>query len=178
MVCGCPTPTGILGPIMNKTIESLKEYLKSNGCVFDFDRKKETLHFGIDGKNARWRSMACADNAGRFVMVSLIPLQAVEHRRRACSELLTRINARIGLGHFDLDFNDGELRFLTSIPLGEKDRLSHEVIEHVIRGHHTLVDDFIPAIAAVLFAATSPEKAISLNAQPTPDRAEAGFSLN
>src|SRR5437016_8708872 len=90
---------------MNKITDPLKQYLKKHECVFDFDREKETVHFGIDGSNARWRCMGCSDDAGQCVLVSLIPLQATEHRRSACAELLTRINARLGLGHFDLDFN-------------------------------------------------------------------------
>ena len=69
-----------------------------------------------------------------------------------------RINARLGLGRFDLDFESGVLRFLTSVPLGEKRELSADVIEHLIGGHHTIVDSFIPAISAVLFAGMPPDK--------------------
>ena len=131
---------------MNKIIEPLKAYLKAQDCVFEFDRKRQTLHFGINGVNVRWRSMACEDESGRFVLVSLIPLQAPEHRRSACAELIARINARLGLGRFDLDFSDGELRYVTSVPLSDHDELGVEVIAHVIRGHHALVDTFMPAI--------------------------------
>lgn len=163
---------------MNKITEALKQYLKSHECLFEFDGQKETLHFGIDGSNARWRCMGCSEDTRRFVLVSLIPLQAPEHRRLACAELVARINVRLGLGHFDLDFNDGELRFLTNVPLGEKDVLSSEIIEYVIGGHHTLVDSFIPAIAAVLFAEMRPEKAVALDAIKPSGTAEARFSLN
>jgi hypothetical protein len=163
---------------MKKITEPLKQYLKSHGCVFDFDRKMETLHFGIDGHNGRWRCMACADESGRFVLVSLIPLQAAEARHKACAELIVRINARLSLGRFDLDFNDGELRYITNVPLGEEDALSDEVIGDVIRGHHDIVDTFIPAIAAVLFASIPPEKAIAHGTKKSPESAEARFNLN
>src|SRR5436309_3197344 len=109
---------------MNKILEPLKQYLRKHECVFDFDREKQTVHFGIDGSNARWRCMGCADDGGRCVLVSLVPLAAAEYRRGACAELIARINMRLAVGHFDLDFNDGELRFLTTVPLGEKDELS------------------------------------------------------
>ena len=164
--------------IMNKITEPLKQYLKTQDCVFDFDRKKETLHFGIDGDNLRWRCMGCADESDRFVLVSLIPLQAAEHRRSACAELIVRINARLRIGRFDLDFRDGELLYLTNVPLGEKDELSQEVIGQMIRGHHALVDTFIPAIAAVLFAGIPPDKAIGMDGQTAAETAQPRFNLN
>jgi hypothetical protein len=163
---------------MNKFTEPLKQYLKKHECLFDFDRRKGALHFGIDGTNARWRCMACGDDASRFVLVSLIPLVAPEQRRSACAELLTRINVRLGLGHFDLDFSDGELRFLTSVPLGEKGELHADIIEHLIGGHHTIVDSFIPAISAVLFAAMPPDKAIEIDPQKESEPSIPRFSLN
>ena len=141
----------MLDAIMNKITEPLKQYLKTQDCGFDLDRKKETVHFGIDGGNVRWRCIGCADKSGRFVLVSWIPLQAAEHRRSACAELIVRFNARLDLRRFDMDFCDGELRYLTNVPLCEKEELSPEIIEHMIRGHHEVVDTFMPAIAAVLF---------------------------
>lgn len=163
---------------MNKITESLKQHLKTQKCAFEIDRKKEIVYFGITGDKAKWRCLGCADEAGGFVLLSLIPLMAPEPRRSACAELLVRINWRIGLGHFDMDFNDGELRFMSTVPLGEDDGLSEEVIGRVICGHQTLVDAFIPAISAVLFADVAPEKAIEQNAQKKTESPMARISLN
>jgi len=175
----CPTLYSSLVRAMNKIIESLKKHLQRQHCLFDLDRKTATIHFGMEGTNARWRAMGLGDDAGRFVLVSLIPFMASEQRRSACAELMARINFRLGLGHFDIDFKDGELRFITTVPLAGEAALAEEVIEHVIRGHHTLVDSFIPAISAVLFTGMTPEKALTLDEQqqstsPTKPR----FSLN
>lgn len=163
---------------MNKITEPLKEYLKAQDCRFEIDQKKEIVHFGIDGKNLRWRCLGCADNSGRFVLVSLVPLQAAEHQRIVCAELIVRINVRLNIGRFDLDFNDGELRYLTSVPLGEEDELSPEIIQQMIRGHHEVVDDFIPAIAAVLFAGMPPDEAIEMDQKKAPEPELPRFSLN
>ena len=113
-----------------------------------------------------------------FVLVSLIPLQAPEPRHNDCAELIVRINARLSMGRFDMDFSDGELRYLTIVPLGEKDELSDEVIGDVIRGHHSVVDTFIPAIAAVLFAGIPPDKAIQMDEQQAVEILQPRFSLN
>ena len=166
-------------PPTNKVIASFIRFLTVRELCYDLDRTKGVLHAGLEGANAKWRYMAYSDDAGRFVLVSIIPLKAPEPRRPVCAELLTRINARLGLGHFDLDFTDGEIAFRTVVPLARKSRLRQSVIEDVIRGHHLIVGNFIPTISAVLFGGLAPEKALSKEADPTtaPDSMPR-FSLN
>ena len=166
-------------PPTNKVIAAFIRFLSARELCYDLDRARGVLHAGLEGANAKWRYMACADDAGRFVLVSIIPLKAPEPKRPACAELLTRINARLGLGHFDLDFNDGEIAFRTVVPVARKSRLRQSVIEDVIRGHHIIVNDFIPPISAVLFAAQTPEKALAGEAEPDNTPAPTPrFSLN
>ena len=146
---------------MNKIIAPLVKFLESLECHYEIDRAKGVLHSGLENKNAMWRWMAQQDDEGRYVMVSLLPIKASEPRRNACAELLVRINNKVGLGHFDLDFSDGQIAFRTAIPVGEGSRLRMSVIEHVIRGHQTLVNQFFPSISAVLFAGQTPEEALA-----------------
>ena len=166
-------------PPRNKVIAAFIRFLTARELCYDLDRARGVLRAGLEGANAKWRYMACADDAGRFVLVSIIPLKAPAPKRQACAELLTRINARLGLGHFDLDFNDGEIGFRTVVPVARKSRLRQSVIEDVIRGHHIIVNDFIPSISAVLFAAQTPEKALAGEAEPDNSPAPTPrFSLN
>lgn len=146
---------------MNKIIAPLIKFLESLKCHYDIDQAKGILHSGLENKNAIWRWLALQDDEGRFAMVSLLPLKAPEMLHNACAELLVRINNKIGLGHFDLDFSDGQIAFRTAIPVGEGSRLRASVIEHVIREHHTLVNQFLPPISAVLFANQTPREAIA-----------------
>jgi len=104
---------------MNKIIVSLIDYLTSRSCRFELDEARQVLHIGMGAENARWRCFACQDDAGRFVFVSLLPFNALQARRGACSELFARINAKIGIGHFDIDFSDGELVYRTAVPVAK-----------------------------------------------------------
>jgi len=163
----------------NKVIASFIRFLAARKMCYDLDHARGVLHAGLEGTNAKWRYMTYADDAGRFVLVSIIPLKSPEPKRAACAELLTRINARLGLGHFDLDFSDGEIAFRTVVPVARKSRLRQSVIEDAIRGHHVIVNDFIPSISAVLFSGLTPEKSLSVETEPqdTPTPAPR-FSLN
>ena len=44
-------------------------------------------------------------------MISVFPLHAEEKARPAIAEFLTRANYEINLGCFDMDFEDGEIRY-------------------------------------------------------------------
>jgi hypothetical protein len=164
---------------MNKILTSLIGFLEAQSIGYDADKEAQRVRLGIEGANLRWRCLACEDDSGRFVFVSLIPIKVPEARRPACAELLCRINARVGPGHFDLDFNDGELAFRTVVPVIKKGRLSAEMIADIIQGHQVVVDCFIPAITSVVYAGQSPEKALALLDEPTESApAREQFSLN
>ena len=162
---------------MNNTIASLVDYFASRKCGYELNADKDVLQGSIDAGNACWRFMALRDDAGRFVMVSFIPLKAPEARRSACAELFARVNANLGLGHFDLDFNDGELAYRTVVPLTKKGRLKGGIIEHVLHGHQVIVDRFIPIISSVIFAGLCPENALTAE-EPPSIAPQTRFSLN
>jgi len=147
---------------MNKVLTPLAVYLNAKACCYELDQVKQVLHGGMDGVDGRWRFRAFQDNAGRFAMVSHLPLNATDSRHVACVELCARINGELGFGHFNFDFLDGELSYRTAVPLSKRSRLSTELIEDVLRAHQIIVDRFLPVISTVLFAGYSPEKAMAL----------------
>jgi len=164
---------------MKKVITPLVEFLEAQSLTYELDEEAQMVRVGIEAANVRWRCFGCEDDSGRFVFVSFVPIKAPEYRRAACAELLCRINARLGLGHFDFDFKDGEIIFRTVVPLPKRGRLSADLIGHVLEGHTVVVDQFIPAISSVLFSGMPPEKALALLEAPpecAPERQQ--FSLN
>jgi hypothetical protein len=123
---------------------------------------------GMEGENARRQWLACQDDDGRFVLVSLLPLHAPPAWRVACAELFARISAWLGLGHFELDFSDGQLGYRTSVPVPKRGRLQRDLVGQVLHAHHLAVDRFIPMISTALFAGVTPVKALGLTTEPPP----------
>ncbi len=162
---------------MDQIVASFKTYLDAQGCLYELDSGRRALHFGMDGGHARWRCTASAVEPAMLAMLSLVPLRASVHRRNACAELCLRINWTLGLGHFDLDFNDGELRYTTIVPIAEGCPLAIDLIQHVVSAHRTIVDTFVPVFASVLFSETPPEKALAAQTQRTGQN-EPRFNLN
>lgn len=162
---------------MNHLLVSLRAYLDSQDCLYEFDAGQQTLHFGMEGENVRWRCLACVREPSTLAFVSLVPLRAAPPRRGACAELCARINRQLALGHFDLDFADGELRYATLAPAPEGSGMPEEVLRHIVAAHRTLMDDFVPLFARVLFAGVPPEEALAREAEEKGARLPR-FSLN
>lgn len=157
---------GFARKAMNKVIVSVIECLDARQCRYELDEARQVLRFDMEGGNAHWQCLARQDNAGRFILASRLPLHAPPARRVACAELFARINARLGFGHFELDFSDGQLAYRTAIPIAKRGRLPRDLVGHVLQGHHVLVDQFVPAISAVLFAGVAPVKVLAPAVEP------------
>ena len=162
---------------MSEIIEEMERYLEAQECAFQVNEEKTWVSFGFDAANIRWRSVAGEDDNGRFVSLSFLPLVVPVDRRMALAELITRINYGLGLGHFILDLDDGDLRFMVTVPLGGV-ALSQEVIAEVMGAHQALVDTFLPAIGRVLFSSTPPQLALQSDGTVQLKGAGERFSLN
>jgi len=76
------------------------------------------LSMEYEGENGRWPCYAQAHgDQDRYVFYSVIPVTAPEDRRIAVAELLTRANYGMLIGNFELDLDDGEIRYKTSIDM-------------------------------------------------------------
>ncbi|MGH2410076.1 MAG: YbjN domain-containing protein, partial [Chloroflexota bacterium] len=81
-------------------------------------------------------------------------------RRLAMAEFLTRANYGLPIGNFELDFEDGEIRFKTSIDLEEVEP-NPLLVKHVIYANVIMMDRYLPGIASVAEDKASPAAAIA-----------------
>ena len=63
------------------------------------------------------------------------------------------------IGNFELDFIDGEIRYKTSIDVGN-DILTQELMKQVVYTNVMTMDTYQPAIMSVIYSDVSPEDAI------------------
>lgn len=84
-------------------------------------QEEATLRLSFRGNHGQWTCYArVRDEQKQFVFYSLCPVEAAEHQRLAIAELITRINYGIVSGNFEMDFNDGEIRYKTNIDVGDE----------------------------------------------------------
>ncbi|MBP0018071.1 MAG: hypothetical protein J7647_10995 [Cyanobacteria bacterium SBLK] len=64
------------------------------------------------------------------------------------------------LGNFELDFEDGEIRYKTSIDV-ESDRLTPALIKQIVYPNVMMMDEYLPGILAVINGDKTPREAIA-----------------
>ena len=76
----------------------------------------EGLVTGFRGDNGNWTCMAVAiEEHDQMLFYSVCPVTAPEENRSTIGEFLHRANKGLHVGNFELDYNDGEIRFKTSV---------------------------------------------------------------
>lgn len=120
-----------------------------------------TLRLAFKGESGQWICYARAlEEREQFVFYSICPVCAPTEQRPAMAEFLARANYGLIIGNFELDFDDGEIRFKTSIDV-EGDELSPALIRQVVYSNVAMMDTYLPGILAVLYGDVSPMDAIA-----------------
>jgi hypothetical protein len=95
----------------------------------------------------------------RVVTYAALPDRVPEARRVEVAELLTRANGALAIGNFELNFDDGEIRFRSGIDLGSTS-LTDELIDPLVQSCLVSIGDHALAIQAVAAGRQTPQAAI------------------
>jgi hypothetical protein len=145
---------------MNAATEKMTEVFKARDWNFELEEESQMITTGCRGDNGQWRVRAGAVTDFAFAILSRFPVDCPEPKRSACAELLTRINFAMALGCFEMDFEDGQLFFKTSIPYGEEPP-KQEHLDNLLSLNMSTMDRFLPAIMQVIYAGVAPAKALA-----------------
>lgn len=90
----------------------------------------------------------------------ICPVNIPESLRKRLCEFITIANYGLILGNFEMDMDDGELRFKTTFIYNDDDQPETEFNRHLFNALF-MMDKYFPGIMAVLFAGLEPRVAIS-----------------
>lgn len=124
----------------------------------------------VRGDNGYWACVAQAVEAQRlFLFYSASPLDVLPDRRAPVAEFVTRANYGTLLGNFELNLEDGDLRYKTSLSVQQipdetlrEDDLLHRLIRQLVYTNTAMMDRYLPGIKAVLEDDMAPAEAIAL----------------
>jgi hypothetical protein len=119
------------------------------------------LQLPFQGENGKWNCYARArSEQNQFVFYSVCPVNAPENKLLAIAEFIARANSGMIIGNFELDFNDREISYKTSIDV-EGDRLSFALIQRVVYANVMMMDKYLPGIMSVIYSNVAPVDAIA-----------------
>ena len=93
-----------------------------------------------------------------FVYDSLCLERVAANRRMAVAEYITRVNGRMLVGAFELDWEEGECRFRTSIDL-QGQPLNDALLSAVVYPNHQAMIDWLPHLMSVIAGESEAEEA-------------------
>ncbi len=145
---------------MSSLFESVIQYFEDDDWKFMEVSPGEALKMGVSGRNGEYDCYAIANEERQtFRFVSQIPIKVPENQRILMAEFLTRANYGLSIGNFEMDFDDGEIRYKTSIDV-EGDRLTPALVENLVNINVITVDRYFPGMMKVIYGGISPEEAI------------------
>ena len=148
---------------MNQIIRPLTAFLTSNAIGYDTHPDHAIVRIRMQVESVFWHCFARQDRSGRFQMVSQVPDKTSPTASSACTELLARINSRLGFGHFEINYPESRLGFRTVVPLANGNDLGDSLIEHAFQTHLAVIPEFLPSFQAVLSGKQPPAAALQEN---------------
>jgi hypothetical protein len=113
----------------------------------------------LSGPAGTWTLYAHAvEEQQLIVFYSICPLTVPDDKRPTVASFLTRVNYGLAIGNFELDFDDGEVRYKTSLAVDGQD-VNPALVRRLVRANGIAMERYLPGIAAVI-AGTPPVPAV------------------
>jgi hypothetical protein len=146
---------------MTVILDTAASFFEEDGWPFSQIGGQSIFQMGFRGDSGQWTCYAEArEEQQQFIFYSVCPVNAPEPKRPAAAEFLTRANYGLIVGNFEMDWDDGEIRYKTSIDV-EGDRLSSALIRQLVYANVLMMDVYLPGILLVLFGDISPAEVIA-----------------
>jgi hypothetical protein len=130
-------------------LAELKRVFDENGWPYSEVAGAPLLVSELSGPEGRWDFYAQAVEEKDLVLLySIAPQRVPDERRLDVSEFLTRANYGLADGNFELDFDDGEIRFKSVLHVpAELDGL---LVKRVVRLNGTALETYLPTISQLI----------------------------
>jgi hypothetical protein len=133
-----------------RILSTAKAFFRQDRWPYAKLEGRTVLQVAVGTGDHRWSGFAQADETlARFVFYSVSPWTAPEHRRVEFAEFFTRINWGMVIGNFEMDWDDGEIRYKSAIDV-TGDRISQPLVRQVVYPNVRAMGRYLPAIRAIL----------------------------
>ncbi len=152
---------------MSSLFETLRGLLDEQEWEYDVEEEDEVAAFGYEGDTTQWEVyVRTLPEEEQIVVYSVAPDVVAPERRAAAAEYVCRANFGLVVGNFELDFDDGLIRFKTGCDL-EGLELNRTMLTNLVFANLSAMDDYLPGLLAVINNDKEPAEAIEVVEGPT-----------
>lgn len=117
---------------MEKTIELIKSFFKTTDWKYKFSSKRSMFTVGINMGNVLGNLDIYINlRKNAYTVIACLNNHAEEKYFQQISEYLHRVNFGLNNGNFEMDYDDGEIRYKTYVSV-ENIELSNDIVEESI----------------------------------------------
>lgn len=145
---------------MSTTFETIKQFFSEDEWFFIDMEDQDMLRLRMNhwGENGRFSCQAeFNDKHQIFYFFSYFPINVPEDKQAKMAEFLTRVNYGIRIGNFEMDYENGEVRFRTSLDF-EDQVLNYALISNHVYPNVWMMDRYLPGLFAVVYSEKDPEE--------------------
>ena len=145
---------------MSALFQTVRAYFDDNDWPVDVHDELPIVRMSYEGEHGSWPVYTRVyDERDQVAVLCTLPDLVAPKARKAVAELLARANFDLPYGSWEMDFDDGEVRFRTSIDVSRA-KLTDGLLDPMVRTGLSVVDEFLPSLQAVASGKLSPAKAI------------------
>jgi hypothetical protein len=142
-------------------LDILIDFLAEDGWAPEPVPGEPMVRVHARGEHGEWDAFGHVREAEQQVVVySECPLVAPQPRRAEVMEFVTRANFGLVIGNLELDLDDGELRYKTSLDV-KGDRLSPALLRQLVWDNLAATDKYLPGLRAVIESGASAVQALA-----------------
>ncbi len=137
-------------PAYDSIFSATMNFFTRENWQFTQVEEDSVLYMDFPGKNGIFTCYAKArETQQQLIFYSHCPIIVPESKLLSIAEFITRANYNMVIGNFELDFNEGEIRYKTSIDI-EDMQLSYNCIKNLIYTNVNIIDKYLPGIISLI----------------------------
>jgi hypothetical protein len=145
-----------------RAVEDVREFLEQDGWFPERMGDAAVFRVQYSGRNATFPCFVQVRvELEQLLVYAVCPVRTPEEARSRVAEFITRANYGMRIGNFELDYDDGEVRYKTSVDF-EGEPLTVRWLRGLLYPAVQTLDTYLPGLLAVAHGERSPLDAVKL----------------
>lgn len=137
---------------MTGIFSALIDYMEEESWKYEILEGETILRFHFKGTAGRLLCYAEVDEEKHWLLFyAYMPVNTPEEKMVTMAEFITRANRGMRIGNFELDYDDGEIRYKTSLDI-EGGVLTHTIIDNLLRANLSTINRYFAGIMSVIYS--------------------------
>jgi len=136
---------------MTGLFSTLIDYMEEEEWKYEILEGETIIRFHFKGRAGRLLCYGEVDEEKCWlIFYSYMPVNSPPEKMTSVAEFLSRANRGMRIGNFELDYDDGEIRYKTSIDV-EGGELSNKMIDNLLRANLTTMDRYFSGLMELIY---------------------------